>query len=213
MTQVSIDQALEIAFGHHEAGRLAAAEGIYRQILVHFPNAAGAWHWMGVRASEAGRLQVAIELIGRAIGIDSTVFAMHCNLGEACLRAGQSEWAIASLRRAIALEPDVAEVHNTLGNALSDRGSLDEAIAAGERDGIGMGEALGRRLNELSVGQALSPAMEASLVLQAYRHGTPVTVHVAVGTDTPHMHPAADGAADRGRLELLPRFAGVARVA
>src|SRR5207253_2536365 len=34
-----------------------------------------------------------------------------------------------------------------------------------------------------------------SLVLQSYRHGTPVTVHVAVGTDTPHTHPTANGAA------------------
>jgi hypothetical protein len=86
------------------------------------------------------------------------------------------------------------------------------AIAAGERDGLGMGEALGRRLDTLLAGhavlagQAVSPAhqpeagagsshAEASLVLQAYRHGTPVTVHVAVGTDTPHVHPSADGAA------------------
>jgi hypothetical protein len=79
------------------------------------------------------------------------------------------------------------------------------AIAAGERDGLGMGEALGRRLEGLVVGQAPSPVNQpeaatatpaaSSLVLQAYRHGTPVTVHVAVGTDTPHMHPAAEGAA------------------
>jgi hypothetical protein len=34
-----------------------------------------------------------------------------------------------------------------------------------------------------------------SLLLQAYRQGVPVTVHVALGTDTPHTHPAADGAA------------------
>ena len=65
------------------------------------------------------------------------------------------------------------------------------AIASGEHDGLGMGEALGRRLD--ASGVAAYP--DASLVLQAYRHGTPVTVHVAVGTDTPHMHPAADGAA------------------
>src|SRR5262249_40130124 len=65
------------------------------------------------------------------------------------------------------------------------------AIAAGVRDGLGMGEALGRRLDASNAaGHAAS-----SLVLQAYRHATPVTVHVAVGTDTPHMHPAADGAA------------------
>jgi hypothetical protein len=39
------------------------------------------------------------------------------------------------------------------------------------------------------------PASRRSLVLQAYRAATPVTVHVAIGTDTPHMHPAADAAA------------------
>jgi hypothetical protein len=79
------------------------------------------------------------------------------------------------------------------------------AIAAGDRDSMGMGEALGQRLESILDGQAVPPASgsssgalaspEASLVLQAYRQGTPVTVHVAVGTDTPHMHPAADGAA------------------
>ena len=36
---------------------------------------------------------------------------------------------------------------------------------------------------------------ENSLLLGAYRASVPVTVHVAVGTDTPHTHPVADGAA------------------
>ena len=31
--------------------------------------------------------------------------------------------------------------------------------------------------------------------MAAFRNATPVTVHVAVGTDTPHTHPEADGAA------------------
>jgi hypothetical protein len=29
----------------------------------------------------------------------------------------------------------------------------------------------------------------------AYQHQIPVTIHLAIGTDIPHMHPAADGAA------------------
>ncbi len=61
--------------------------------------------------------------------------------------------------------------------------------APGDRGGIG--EALGRRL-ETVADPASAPF---SLVLQAYRAATPVTVHVAMGTDTPHTHPAADGAA------------------
>ena len=68
---------------------------------------------------------------------------------------------------------------------------MNAAIAAGDRDALGMGEALGRRLNEIAAAE-FAPA---SLVLQAWRAATPVTVHVAIGTDTPHMHPAVDAAA------------------
>lgn len=68
---------------------------------------------------------------------------------------------------------------------------MNQAIAAGARDGIGMGEALGRRLDEIA-----DPAFAChSLLLQAYRAAVPLTVHVAVGTDTPHTHPAADAPA------------------
>src|SRR6516165_4244020 len=66
------------------------------------------------------------------------------------------------------------------------------AIIEGDRDGIGMGEALGRALDARGDSNR---AGEASLLLNAYRAGVPVTVHVAVGTDTPHTHPAANGAA------------------
>jgi hypothetical protein len=68
---------------------------------------------------------------------------------------------------------------------------MNRAIVEGDRDGLGMGEALGKWLAE----QAGLAGAGASLMLQAYQHATPVTVHVAIGTDTPHMHPAADGAA------------------
>ncbi len=60
--------------------------------------------------------------------------------------------------------------------------------AAGE---MGLGEALGRRLERIA-----DPRFAArSLLHEAYRARIPVTVHVAVGTDTPHTHPAARGAA------------------
>ena len=68
---------------------------------------------------------------------------------------------------------------------------MNRAIAEGDREGLGMGEALGRWLDS-----SPPPAHAASsLLLAAYRHATPVTVHVAIGTDTPHTHPAADPAA------------------
>jgi hypothetical protein len=67
---------------------------------------------------------------------------------------------------------------------------MNRAIAAGDAEGLGMGEALGKWLAAQAGGMP-----HASLLAQAYRHATPVTVHVAIGTDTPHTHPAADAAA------------------
>jgi len=40
-----------------------------------------------------------------------------------------------------------------------------------------------------------APHARYSLLAAAYENETPVTVHVAMGTDTPHTHPAADPAA------------------
>jgi hypothetical protein len=65
---------------------------------------------------------------------------------------------------------------------------MNRAIREGDAEGIGIGEALGRRV-------AAAPHAEYSLLAQAYEQSVPVTVHVAVGTDTPHTHPSADGAA------------------
>jgi hypothetical protein len=56
------------------------------------------------------------------------------------------------------------------------------------RSGIGVGEALGCALDRLAPTQHT----DASLLLQAWRAKVPVTVHIAVGTDTPHMHPAVN---------------------
>ncbi len=55
----------------------------------------------------------------------------------------------------------------------------------------GFGEALGRHLEKIADPRYAG----SSLLYETYRNGTPVTVHVAIGTDTPHTHPAAEGAA------------------
>jgi hypothetical protein len=65
------------------------------------------------------------------------------------------------------------------------------AIAEGHRHELGMGEALGQHLETLAK-PAFAPH---SVLLGAYQAALPVTVHVAIGTDTPHTHPMADPAA------------------
>ncbi len=130
---MTIDQALQIALEHHQAGRLADAEGIYRQILTQSPDHAEALHLLGVLAAQVGRTEAAIELIGRAIAINPTIAEYHGNLGESYRRSGRNDEAIVSLRRAIELKSSLADVHNNLGNAFRDTGRPEEAIAAYHR--------------------------------------------------------------------------------
>jgi hypothetical protein len=67
---------------------------------------------------------------------------------------------------------------------------LNEAITRGVDAGLGIGQAVGRHLAETKPRFAGS-----SILAAAKRLGVPVTVHVAIGTDIIHMHPAASGRA------------------
>jgi len=86
---------------------------------------------------------------------------------------------------------------------------VDEALGPGR---FGMADETGRLLNEaitngvaagLGIGQAVSEFLHAktpqfgrsSILEAAARLRIPLTVHVAIGTDIIHMHPAASGAA------------------
>jgi hypothetical protein len=80
----------------------------------------------------------------------------------------------------------------SFGAAEETGSEMNRAIVEGDHAGLGMGEALGCALAHRGAANARP---EASLLLNAYYARVPVTVHVAVGTDTPHTHPAADGAA------------------
>jgi len=62
------------------------------------------------------------------------------------------------------------------------------AASAGEAREEGLGECVGRALVE-----ARAPNKDKSLVATAYEKEIPVTIHVALGTDTIHFHPEFDG--------------------
>lgn len=69
---------------------------------------------------------------------------------------------------------------------------LNEIAKLAHRIRIGYGEAAGQYLHS-----GILPAKHpgASVLAVAYQLRIPVTVHLAIGTDIPHMHPAADGGA------------------
>jgi hypothetical protein len=69
---------------------------------------------------------------------------------------------------------------------------LNEMAKLASRIHIGYGEAAGQFL---SSGILQTKYADSSVLMAAYKHRIPVTVHVAIGTDIPHMHRAASGAA------------------
>lgn len=69
-------------------------------------------------------------------------------------------------------------------------GQINDAMVSAMRDGIGLGEALGRMIETGDF-----PNKQISILAQGYRLGVPVTIHVCVGQDIIHEHPNLDGAA------------------
>src|SRR5258708_10406874 len=68
---------------------------------------------------------------------------------------------------------------------------LNQIAGTAAFSGIGYGEAAGKFL---SGRQLQAQNARASVLFNAYRLRIPVTIHLAIGADIPHMHPAADGA-------------------
>ncbi|EDY16422.1 TPR repeat-containing protein [Chthoniobacter flavus Ellin428] len=129
----TVPEAFALALQLHQAGRLAEAETLYRQILAVEPNHANALHFLGVVAHQVGQQETAIDLIRRAIALDPANAVAHSNLGYAYHAQGRTEEAIAEFRRALELNPGDALVYYNLGNALGECSRRDEAIAAYEQ--------------------------------------------------------------------------------
>lgn len=66
---------------------------------------------------------------------------------------------------------------------------MNQAVKEGAKRGLGLGESLGEFILD-----AEAPHADLSLIGQAVARDLPVTVHVAVGTDTIHQHPSFDAA-------------------
>jgi protein O-GlcNAc transferase len=124
-----VSEAIAVAMAHHRAGRLEAAEQLYRQVIKAEPNHAEAWHLLGLVNAQIGNNHAAVEYIRHALTARPEWPEALANLGNALRAEGNLNDAVSCLRRALELKPDYAVAHNNLGNVLKDQGNLDEAIA------------------------------------------------------------------------------------
>jgi hypothetical protein len=105
---------------------------------------------------------------------------------------------------------DAALGQGSFGMAAETGRGLNETIKKGVQSGLGLGQAVARDL-----ATAHPPFAASSVLAAAGARDVPVTVHVGVGTDIIHMHPAASGEAiGQGSLRDFRYFtSGVARLA
>jgi hypothetical protein len=142
-------------------------------------NAAIIWG-MGGHVIKCGLAPVLLDLRKRGF---ATAFAMN---GSGAIHDFEIAIAGHTSEDVEAVLPD-----GRFGSAEETGREMNVAIYEGNRYLLGIGESLGRHLE----GLAHPDFAPHSLLHQAYQSTTPVTVHVAVGTDTPHTHPKVDPAA------------------
>jgi hypothetical protein len=83
---------------------------------------------------------------------------------------------------------DLQIKNGKFGMAKETADMLNEAMNSGEEKGLGLGEASGEMISNSDF-----PYKHMSLLAVAHDLNIPVTVHVAIGTDTIHFHPKTKG--------------------
>ena len=129
MSQALLETALRL----RQAGRLADAADIYRQILAHEPRHFEALHALGLVHYQSGKLNEAERFIGEAIAIRPDAPDAHYN--RACLLARMSrpDEALSSFDAALTVRPDYPEALVNRGNLLLEMKRHDEGLASFEK--------------------------------------------------------------------------------
>jgi hypothetical protein len=134
---------------------------------------------MGGHVIKTGLSPVLIDLMDRGL-VTSLAFNGSCIV---------HDFEIAQIG-STSEDVDIQLQTGAFGMAEETGNGINQAIREGVDEGLGIGESLGKYLAGLN-----PPFGRYSLLLQAYLRSIPVTVHVTMGADIIHNHPAISPAA------------------
>jgi len=106
---------LRTAVAHHQAGRLADAEPLYRRVLDRDPAQFDALRLLGVLRRQAGDIESSIVLLQKALAVRPLSAEAHLELGKSHFELKNMEQAENAFRRAIEIRPGFSEAHLSLG--------------------------------------------------------------------------------------------------
>lgn len=125
---------LRHAARHLLENRPAEAERLCRALLEaapRGPQAAGAWHLLGMVARSVGKHDAAVLCLSQAAALEPAAAHHRVGLAEALRAAGRPDEAAAAFARAVALEPPAAAPWLlALGTIRLEQGRAEEAAAA-----------------------------------------------------------------------------------
>ena len=119
----------EQAAAQHQAGKLAEAERLCRQILAASPDDFSTNQLLGAVCFQQGRIAEALAFFDRAVALRPG-FAILSNRGAALQMLNRLDEALASYDHALALQPGHAVLLYNRGRTLQDLGRFEEALEA-----------------------------------------------------------------------------------
>lgn len=125
---MSIRVSLGEAMQRHQAGKLADAELIYRQILRTRTDLPEVHYQLGLALGAQDKLDEAVNCYRMALVFKADFPEALNNLGHLYNKLSRWHEALPVLRKALALKPQYALAHNNLGITLDELGYTDEAI-------------------------------------------------------------------------------------
>jgi tetratricopeptide (TPR) repeat protein len=128
-----LSQALNQAVDFHRKGNLAAAEGLYLQLLDARADHFDVLQMLGFLRYQQGRFPEALSLIGAALHASPNVPSALLNYGLVLAALKRHEEALASYDKALAIQPSYAEAFYNRGIALRSLGRPAEALASFDR--------------------------------------------------------------------------------
>jgi hypothetical protein len=126
-------QIVQRGMACQQAGKLDAAEALYKQALAIDANQFEAIHFHGVLQAQRGNLIEAERLVSQSLRLNAQRAEAHLNHARILRDLQRPEATIESCKTALRLNPNLVAALVLLGNALCELACNDAALAAYER--------------------------------------------------------------------------------
>ncbi len=120
-------QSIQLAFDHHQSGRIREAETLYQQALAISPGQKDALYYLGVLYLQNGVNDAAEEFLSKALRKQPKFAEGHYNLGVALQGQGKLKEAAKAFSQAIKADKKFVPAQLNLGNVYMDLEQYDRA--------------------------------------------------------------------------------------